>query len=505
MTGPDVYQSVLGIPPGPRPPNYYELLGLELFETDPALIAAAFQRRLAQTEESGPSLADQIRPIAQEICLAKACLLNEKSKADYDRHLNHRILGEGEIGLLEPPTITNSSIGIDHPLADEPLQFEQSPFAELSISAIAAERPRSKKPKSRRLFWIITGIEFLIVIVAVLYMRHNRQADPGPLPPEIVVRPPKSAVPANSPAPQQPPHRAQVVQAPTPRDSFAPLEQLGEPPGPQPPLNDQAAALPLPAGVAKQANPTAPEETSASGGHSIPSEWTLAFPASGDWALDAEMLSLSDDEKKAIAALAQNPVFTVRVTSTKKPIAVLPFDNSGHLNGMLVALLPKNHWHGALAYTGQALDGRSRIFDAKGQCVWFADYRSKGRTKMACLLADGFPVAVQISHGKESDAYLIELNEGKPVALRQQDLSPPQTESLAAALAELAAIENMIREIEKDWKTQLKKWWQEHDNRLKLIAARAINDGVRQQQQSEYLKSLADQQHAGLDKLLSQF
>ena len=87
MTGPDDYQSVLGIPPGPRPPNHYELLGLELFEADRERIMAAFQRRLAQTEQSRAVPADRLRPLAHEIVLAKTCLLTEKAKADYRKAL----------------------------------------------------------------------------------------------------------------------------------------------------------------------------------------------------------------------------------------------------------------------------------------------------------------------------------------------------------------------------------------------------------------------------------
>ena len=145
------------------------------------------------------------------------------------------------------------------------------------------------------------------------------------------------------------------------------------------------------------------------------------------------------------------------------------------------------------------------VLDAQRNCVCFAEYRSKGRTKLLCLCAERIPVAVQIWRGKESAAYLIELAEGEPVAREQEELSVEQAERLAAALAELASIEATIRECERDWKAQLAEWWSKHDNALKTISALPIGDGEKQSRKTAYYKKLFDEQHAGLDKLIAQF
>jgi hypothetical protein len=195
----------------------------------------------------------------------------------------------------------------------------------------------------------------------------------------------------------------------------------------------------------------------------------------------------------------------VRDAITKKPIVALPFDNQGHLSGIVVALLPKNDWRACLSYNNQVLQGRARIFDAQRKCVYFADYRYKGRSRLLCLCADGVPVAVQFWRGKEFVAYLVELVEGRPVAREQKQLSAEQIERLGAALAELASIEALIRDCEKDWKSQLSDWWKTHDNALRLISVQAIADSEKQTRRIAYYKKLFDEQHAGLDKLLAQF
>jgi hypothetical protein len=236
-----------------------------------------------------------------------------------------------------------------------------------------------------------------------------------------------------------------------------------------------------------------------------PTQWRLQFAGNSDGTIDNELLSFNADELKTLAALREQPIYTLRDAITKKPIAALPFDAQGHLSGIVVALLPKNDWRACLSYNNQVLQGRTRIFDAQRRCVYFADYRYKGRSRLLCLCADGVPIAVQIWRGKEYVAYLVELVEGQPVAREQKQLSAEQTERLGAALARLASIEMLIRDSEKDWKSQLSDWWKTHDNALKSISVQSIPDADKQTRRTAYYKKLFDDQHAGLDKLLAQF
>ncbi len=197
-------------------------------------------------------------------------------------------------------------------------------------------------------------------------------------------------------------------------------------------------------------------------------------------------------------------MYTLREAGTKKPLVALPFDKQGHLNGVVAALLPRDGWRACLSYSNQVLHGFAIVLDGHGECVFFAEYRNKGRSRLICLAADGFPLAVQIWLGKESTAYLLDLANGQPVAREQKDLSPEQAERLAAALSHLAAIESMINDCQRDWKAQLSAWWLKHDGASRRFPpCRSMK--AKSRRKTAYYKKLFDEQHAGIDTLLGEF
>ena len=545
MTGPDDYESVLGIPPGPRPPNHYELLGIEQSEADRERIEAAYQRRVAQAEQCGKLAPHRLRPLIQEIYQAKTCLLGEKSKADYDRHLLHRVTGSSDILLLEPPVAVPTGAASDSPPAEdaegefdrtdehdhyqaegESADFHPPEFADVSIAEIGAGRTgRSRNPRSRRLFWIITGLECVVVVAAFFYLRSRRQAQPEPPAPQFVVRPRNQPGAGNNNPPVNTPDQQprQLARQQPERDPAARVDQP-EPPSPSPdeppadgPPNDpvMTAPAPLPTtpppGGASPADPSPAERvpanrlpitplpqpppagaTPAPGTAPIFGEWMLRFPASGDWALDGDMLVLNADEKKAIAALAQQSVFTQRDTSTKKPLAVMQCDVDGYPAGIVPVRLLEDEYRAILTYNDRAIS-RALVFDEAGHPVWFGVWRSKSR-KMLCLVDQGLPLAVQIWRGKDADTYWIDRNRAKPVAVAQADLPADKADQLASAVARLTATENLIRDSEKDFRDALKKWWKQNKSLMLKPAGR-----------EEQFRQLMEGQHAGLDKWLGQF
>ena len=88
----DVYHKWLSIPPSEQPPNHYRLLGLELFEHDPDVIAAAADRQMAhvQTYKNGPQ-ADLSQRLLNEIASAKLCLLKPPKREPYDARLRQEL------------------------------------------------------------------------------------------------------------------------------------------------------------------------------------------------------------------------------------------------------------------------------------------------------------------------------------------------------------------------------------------------------------------------------
>lgn len=88
----DPYQHWLGIAPAEQPPNYYRLLALELFESDPAAIDRAAQKRTAQLQsvDPGPHQAT-LQKLLEQVASACATLLDPKQKADYDATLRQKL------------------------------------------------------------------------------------------------------------------------------------------------------------------------------------------------------------------------------------------------------------------------------------------------------------------------------------------------------------------------------------------------------------------------------
>jgi serine/threonine protein kinase len=94
----DPYHRWLGIPPKDQPPNHYRLLGIELFESLPDVIAAAADQRMAhlRTFQAGKHSRDSQR-LLNEVACARLCLLSAEKKAAYDKHLSEQ-LGGGATG-----------------------------------------------------------------------------------------------------------------------------------------------------------------------------------------------------------------------------------------------------------------------------------------------------------------------------------------------------------------------------------------------------------------------
>ena len=99
----DPYYRWLGIPPKHQPPNYYRLLGLESFESDPEAIRDAAAQRMAhvRTYQLGKH-SELSQKILNELGAAKACLLDEEKRAQYDANLR-RCLAAAAPKPVPPP------------------------------------------------------------------------------------------------------------------------------------------------------------------------------------------------------------------------------------------------------------------------------------------------------------------------------------------------------------------------------------------------------------------
>lgn len=90
----DPYHKWLGILPKDQPPNYYRLLGLEVFEEDLQVIEASADRQsgFLRKYQSG-ELASHCQKLLNEIARARLCLLKPSTKAVYDAQLREQLRG----------------------------------------------------------------------------------------------------------------------------------------------------------------------------------------------------------------------------------------------------------------------------------------------------------------------------------------------------------------------------------------------------------------------------
>jgi len=84
----DVYQEWLGIPPGPRPPDHYELLRCVRFEDDAEKIRAHYRKLNAHVKKYATGkYANESQELLNEMAKAMLCLTDGDRKREYDEGL----------------------------------------------------------------------------------------------------------------------------------------------------------------------------------------------------------------------------------------------------------------------------------------------------------------------------------------------------------------------------------------------------------------------------------
>ncbi len=158
MSSFDPYHKWLGISPRDQPPNHYRLLGIELFESDPDVIANAADQRMSHVKsfQTGKN-SDVSQRILNEVAAARVCLLNAQKKADYDRQLR-------AILTLKSPSVAE-------PEDSSPLG-ETSSIADLGF--VPTRTKQTKQPTSW-MPWVFVGFGGLVAtMVFMLVTKGDR-------------------------------------------------------------------------------------------------------------------------------------------------------------------------------------------------------------------------------------------------------------------------------------------------------------------------------------------
>jgi hypothetical protein len=108
----DPYYKWLGIPPRDQPPNYYRLLGIELFEADRDVIDAAANRVMSYLKDLAVGDdAQHSQKLLNEVSRARLCLLNRQKKVEYDTELRAKTSADERHEGVSPPAYKAESTG----------------------------------------------------------------------------------------------------------------------------------------------------------------------------------------------------------------------------------------------------------------------------------------------------------------------------------------------------------------------------------------------------------
>lgn len=183
----DPYHKWLAIPANEQPPNYYRLLGVSLFESDPDVIANAADARMAlvKTFQTGSHSAHSQR-ILNEISSAKLCLLTPRKKAEYDRQLRRRLSAVKSIASTaatsSPATDDSDCYELQQEVAVErratPDNFPAiDDFKPISTSA---KLRRKQSPDTLLVLGMLGATTVAVAVILPIYLSINRSENNSP-------------------------------------------------------------------------------------------------------------------------------------------------------------------------------------------------------------------------------------------------------------------------------------------------------------------------------------
>lgn len=214
----DRYNQWLKLPPGPRPPDHYTLLGLPHFCDDAPRIQQASHDRLDQLDKyalsKDPASREDCQRIMNEVARARVVLTDAGKRLAYDVELADALGVAPPQAIVMPahePHEAREPHETDDPGAQvEPVQEPQRPAvtkpAPTRAAPIAASRrpvriPHEQSAQSPRISWLLAGGAALGVIVLaallITFMSKEGEPAPGPDSPVTTKGPQPPVVPAD--------------------------------------------------------------------------------------------------------------------------------------------------------------------------------------------------------------------------------------------------------------------------------------------------------------------
>ncbi|MFP6610701.1 MAG: LamG-like jellyroll fold domain-containing protein [Pirellulales bacterium] len=160
--GIDVYYEWLGIKPEDQPPNHYQLLGVDLFESDEHILSRAADERMVfvRTFATGQH-SNQSQSLLNEIAAATHCLVDDSRRAEYNKTLNTP---------AEPPPV----VGV----GNRPnTAFRADPVEPRREAALVEPVDAKKMSKPVLLGAIGGGVALILAIVIAIIVLSGEKSD----------------------------------------------------------------------------------------------------------------------------------------------------------------------------------------------------------------------------------------------------------------------------------------------------------------------------------------
>lgn len=223
----DPYVEWLGIRDSTRPPYHYRLLAIELFESDPDVIANAADRQMAflRTLQTGGRVQES-QQLLSEVAAAKTCLLNATRKDQYDAWLREQLRGRqpapAETGL---PVVGDAAKAAASAPAEDAFAFVAD--ADKRSAPLASQHRRKKKSPAVPLALAGGGLVFVVVVLLVIMTMGGDSDQPRPAADNVAAaEEPRRQAEIEPPQREPQPEPQRPAADPTPQPADPPATKL---------------------------------------------------------------------------------------------------------------------------------------------------------------------------------------------------------------------------------------------------------------------------------------
>jgi len=173
----DPYLKWLGIPPKHQPPNHYRLLGIEVFEADPDVIANAADARMThlKTFSSGKH-SELSQQILNEISAARICLLNAQDKAEYDAELKIKLRPKAAPPVRKPAKAAVPVVDTD---VTAPVPFIATDASPSMIGKLRKTSAMDQPWVKPAVIGALVGVVAFLLVVAIYSLQGSESSPPG--------------------------------------------------------------------------------------------------------------------------------------------------------------------------------------------------------------------------------------------------------------------------------------------------------------------------------------